>query len=134
MDWFSTLQIHHIFCCQNAEDVLQVDYAVGVVHENIVQLLDVFVEGERYIIVVRQTIQLEHNAVNVSMPHHVPDTVLVLYSCMLLLLCSCLDSALVCLAQTAKHVPLHFCQDEKVSHAVGAGKRTRSAGLAQCGT
>ncbi len=31
---------------------MQVDYAAGVVHDNIVQLLDVFVEGEQYVIVV----------------------------------------------------------------------------------
>jgi len=31
---------------------MQVDYAAGVVHDNIVQLLDVFVEGEQYFIVV----------------------------------------------------------------------------------
>lgn len=34
---------------------LQVDYAAGVVHKNIVQLLDVFTEGQRYVIVVRHT-------------------------------------------------------------------------------
>ena len=31
---------------------MQVDYAAGVVHDNIVRLLNVFVEGEQYVIVV----------------------------------------------------------------------------------
>ena len=38
---------------QKSLEQLQVDYAVGVNHDNIVQLLDVFVEGEQYVIVVR---------------------------------------------------------------------------------
>ena len=37
---------------QAAKHPIQVEYAVGVVHDNIVQLLDVFVEGEQYVIVV----------------------------------------------------------------------------------
>ena len=37
----------------NTSSALQVDYAAGVVHKNIVQLLDVFTEGQRYVIVVR---------------------------------------------------------------------------------
>ena len=35
--------------------IVQVNYAAGVVHRNIVQLLDVFAEGQRYVIVVRHT-------------------------------------------------------------------------------
>ena len=37
---------------QAGERLIQVEYAAGVVHDNIVQLLDVFVEGEQYVIVV----------------------------------------------------------------------------------
>ena len=37
----------------NTSSALQVDYAAGVVHNNIVQLLDVFAEGQHYVIVVR---------------------------------------------------------------------------------
>ena len=42
---------------------MQVGYAAGVVHENIVQLLDVFAEGDQYVIVVRlQVMQYKHVA------------------------------------------------------------------------
>lgn len=39
---------------------VQVEYAAGVVHDNIVQLLDVFVEGDQYVIVVRQSPSCVH--------------------------------------------------------------------------
>lgn len=50
---------HHCCFCnfvrsvpQAGKYLIQVEYAAGVVHDNIVQLLDVFVEGEQYVIVV----------------------------------------------------------------------------------
>ena len=42
------------------------DYAVGVNHDNIVQLLDVFVEREQYVIVVRHYYPAMQRPVNTS--------------------------------------------------------------------
>lgn len=56
-----------MFCipgCQSSQSGLQVEYASGVVHANIVQLLDVFAEGDRYVIVVSNPTAALHTAIS----------------------------------------------------------------------